>query len=174
MKIYLHTTLLIFFCGTTLSPATAQYYEQSAGVRLGGSYGLTYKKFFNEFEAVEFLFGGRQDGLQLTTMYMFNKPLNLSRNETFFLYYGGGGHLGYEKYPTKTLYNFTSPPFREYYFENQSYFSMGIDGIIGAEYRFLTAPLTIGLDVKPFFTFIGFRFTRTDFWDTSLSVKYVF
>ena len=51
---------------------------------------------------------------------------------------------------------------------------MGIDGIIGIEYRFLTAPITIGLDMKPYFSFIGFRYVETQFWDTSLSVKYVF
>lgn len=179
MRRKVHLLLIIIITGViTLSQVKAQYYEHSAGIRLGGSYGLTYKKFFNESDAVEFLLGGRQDGLQLTATYQFNKPLNLSRNETFFLYYGAGGHLGYEKYPTKSLYNYPNnfpvPAIAEFYYENRSYFSMGIDAIIGLEYRFLTAPLTIGLDIKPYFSYIGYRYTRTDFWDTSLSVKYVF
>ena len=178
MRKYLYQSLFLIFFSALLFPAKAQYYEQSAGIRLGGSYGLTYKKFFNETDAVEFLFGGRQDGLQLTITYQFNKPLNLSRNETFFLYYGAGGHVGYEKYPTKSLYPLNDQPFiqpfSEFYYEHRSYFSMGIDALIGMEYRFLTAPLTIGLDIKPYFSFIGYRYTRTDFWDTSLSVKYVF
>lgn len=174
MKKFFQIIFVVFLMGT-IPAATlkAQYYEHSAGIRLGGSYGLTYKKLFNEVDAVEFLFGGREDGLQLTTTYQFNKPLNLSRNETFVLYYGAGGHLGYEKYPTKTL-NVQNPPFQEFYYEKRTYFSMGVDAIVGIEYRFLTAPITIGLDIKPYFSFIGFRYTRTDFWDTSLSVKYVF
>lgn len=156
-----------------LTPAQAQYYEQSAGIRLGGSYGLTYKKFFNELDAVEFLIGGRDDGIHLTTTYQFNRPLNLSRNETFFLYYGAGAHLGYEKYSIKILVE--SPPNEnDFFYGNQSYFSMGVDAIVGLEYRLLTAPITIGLDIKPYLSFIGFRYTRVDFWDTSLSVKYVF
>jgi hypothetical protein len=111
--------------------------------------------------------------MHLTATYQFNKPLNLSRNETFFLYYGAGGHVSYEKYSTKTLIN-SQPPESEFIYENRSYFSMGVDAIVGLEYRLLTAPITIGLDIKPYFSFIGFRYTRTDFWDTSLSVKYVF
>ena len=175
MRKYLYLILISFFvCAIFNTKTKAQYYEHSAGIRLGGSYGLTYKKFFNETDAVEFLLGGREDGLQVTATYQFNKPLNLSRNETFFLYYGAGGHIGYEKYPTKSLYDFPSPPSSEFYYSNKSYFSMGIDAIVGIEYRLLTVPLTIGLDIKPYFSYIGYRYTRTNFWDTSLSVKYVF
>jgi hypothetical protein len=173
MKKYLQTLLIVSFIGVFLTPAQAQYYEQSAGIRLGGSYGLTYKKFFNEIDAIEFLFGGREEGIHLTITYQFNKPLNLSRNETFFLYYGVGGHTGFEKYPTKTLINSQAPE-SEFIYENKSHFTMGVDAIVGLEFRLLTAPITIGLDMKPYFSFIGFRYTRTDFWDTSLSVKYVF
>ena len=173
MKKYLQLILIMLCIGLFLAPANAQYYEQSAGIRLGGSYGLTYKKFFNELDAFEFLLGGREDGIHLTGTYQFNKPLNLSRNETFFLYYGAGGHIGYEKYSTKTLIN-SQPPESQFVYENRSYFSMGVDAIVGLEYRLLTAPITIGLDMKPYLSCIGFRYTRTDFWDTSLSVKYVF
>ena len=174
MKKYFQFLLIIFLLSFFLPSAKAQYYEHSAGIRLGGSYGLTYKKFFNEKDAFEILFGGRDDGLHLTTTYQFNKPLNLSRNETFFLYYGAGGHLGYEKYKTKVLYSPSSNTSQEFYYENRSYFSMGVDAIVGLEYRFLSAPLTIGLDIKPYLSYIGYRYIRTDFWDTSLSVKYVF
>jgi len=171
-RISIFIGLLACIAGTS----QAQYYIHSAGIRLGGSYGFTYKKFFDQNQAFEFLFGGRNTGIQLTGTYQYYKPLNLSKNETFFIFYGGGGHIGYEKYPVKTL-NPGPPadPFvRSFHYEEKSFFSMGIDGIFGVEYRFLTAPLTLGLDIKPFFSFIGFRYTRTEFWDTSLSVKYVF
>jgi hypothetical protein len=147
----------------------AQYYLHSAGIRIGGSYGLTYKNFFNEKQAVEFLVGGREGGMHVTTTFQFNKPLNLSKNETFFLYYGGGGHIGFQDYAVKVLDTYTG--FR---YQNETFFSMGVDAIIGLEYRFLTAPITIGLDIKPYFTFIGFRYTKANFWDASLSVKYTF
>lgn len=164
-KLYIIAIILL----ALVFESKAQYYLNSAGIRIGGSYGLTYKKFFNQTQALELLLGGRKGGMHLTTTFQFNKPLNLSKNETFFLYYGGGAHLGFQDYQTKILDSFSV--FR---YENQTYFSMGIDAILGVEYRFLTAPITIGLDLKPYFTFIGFRYTDANFWDTSLSVKYTF
>jgi len=170
MKKYLQICLLTVSLGACFSESTAQYYMNSAGIRIGGSYGLTYKKFFNQSQAFELLLGGRKGGMHVTGTFQFNKPLNLSKNETFFLYYGGGGHIGFQDYQTKVLDSFGG----SFRYETQPYFSMGIDAIMGLEYRFLTAPITIGLDLKPYFTFIGFRFTNAEFWDTSLSVKYTF
>ncbi len=169
MKKTLQIGLLILSICTLASESKAQYYLNSAGIRIGGSYGLTYKKFFNQSQAFELLLGGRHNGMHVTGTFQFNKPLNLSKNETFFLYYGGGGHIGFQDYNTKILDSQS-----DYRYENQTYFSMGIDVIMGVEYRFLTAPITIGLDLKPYFSFIGFRYTTADFWDTSLSVKYTF
>lgn len=169
LKIGFFTIVLLVFSKQTF----AQYYLRSAGVRIGGSYGLTYKKFFDEVQAFEVLLGSRKGGMQLTGTFQINKPLNLSKNETFFLYYGGGAHLAFQDYQTKVL-DSVNPPGGDFHYENQTYFAMGVDAIIGMEYRFLTAPITIGLDLKPYFTFIGFRYTNANFWDTSFSVKYVF
>ena len=165
----LYLVFLVIIISVCTSEVHAQYYLNSAGVRIGGSYGLTYKKFFNEQQAVEFLIGGRNGGMHLTTTFQFNKALSLSKNEVFFLYFGGGGHIGFQDYSTKVLDSNTG-----FQYQNQTYFSMGIDAIVGVEYRFLTAPITIGLDIKPYFSFIGFRYTNQNFWDTSLSVKYTF
>ena len=175
-RFYAIAFLTVITMAFSTGQAAAQYYEHSAGIRLGGSYGFTYKTFFDEQESIELLLGGRNDGLHLTGTFQFNRPLNLSKNETFFFYYGGGAHAGYEKYPTKVIDTVdpTDPGASTFRYENQNYFTMGIDLIVGIEYRFLTAPITIGLDIKPYFSYIGFRYTRSQFWDTSLSVKYVF
>lgn len=45
---------------------------------------------------------------------------------------------------------------------------MGVDGIAGVEYRF-TAPITLGFNIKPRFSFIGMRFTNFEFWDASFT-----
>lgn len=103
MKNITRISIFIGLFACIAGTSQAQYYIHSAGIRLGGSYGFTYKKFFDENQAFEFLFGGRNTGIQLTGTYQYYKPLNLSKNETFFIFYGGGGHIGYEKYPVKTL-----------------------------------------------------------------------
>ncbi len=148
-------------------------YDQSAGVRLGWTSSLTFKKFMLEDEALEILVSGRRQGVQLTMLYEFHEPMELSFNENFFVYYGIGGHMGYEKYGDldKTLTSIDPPRF---VFDERSYFIMGVDGILGIEYRWLSVPITIGFDIKPYFSFIGLRHTRTQFWDSGISFKYIF
>lgn len=148
-------------------------YQQSGGVRLGHTAGLTFKKFMIEEEALEILVSGRRDGLQLTTIYTFHKPMEFSFNENFFLYYGVGAHVGYERYDrfSKTLISVEPPAFE---FRDRTFFVMGADAILGIEYRWLSVPITVAFDLKPYFTFIGMRYTNGRFWDSAISFKYIF
>ncbi len=147
--------------------------ERAAGVRLGHTSGVTYKKFIGENEAFELLLSGRNEGTQFTALYEFHKPLEVSFDDNFYFFYGIGGHLGFEQYNdlNKVLVS-EDPP--EFVFEDKSYFVMGFDIVAGVEYRYLSAPLTIGFEVKPYFNFIGFRHTKSHFWDAAISLKYVF
>jgi hypothetical protein len=148
-------------------------YERSAGVRLGVTSGMTFKKFMGNEEALEVIVSGRRDGIQLTTLYEFHEPMELSFNENFYAYYGLGGHVGYENYDrlNKTV---ISSDLSQFIFEDKSYFVIGADAILGIEYRWLSVPCTIGFDVKPYFNFIGLRYTQYRFWDSAVTFKYVF
>lgn len=151
----------------------AQQYDRSAGVRLGGSLGLTFKKFVVDEQAVEAIVSNRKKGIQLTLMYLMHQPMHVSFNENFYFYYGAGGHVGSERHGgiNKVLYN-VDPP--EYYYTDKNYLTMGIDAIIGIEYRMLSVPITLSLDLKPYINYIGFRELDADFWDASIAIKYVF
>lgn len=105
---------------------------------------------------------------------MWNTPLNIGENEQFFFYYGGGAHIGYVKRSNKVLYFPGEESSPSFYYEDKAYFEMGVDAILGLEYRFLSIPLTIALDTKPYFSFQGFRYTKADFWDSSFAIKYTF
>lgn len=156
------------------SSAMAQsMYEQSTGIRLGHTAALTFKKFMIEEEAIEVMLSGRKDGLQLTTLYTFHKPMEFSFNENFFLYYGVGAHVGYENYDrfSKTLISLEPPAFE---FRDRTFFVMGADALLGIEYRWLSVPITVSFDLKPYFTFIGMRYTDGRFWDSAISFKYIF
>lgn len=148
-------------------------YEKSAGLRLGNTSGLTFKKFTTEKEAIELILSGRNEGMQFTMMYLFHQPMEFSFNENFYVHFGLGGHLGYERFSdiAKTLTNETGDSF---VFEDKSFFVMGIDANLGIEYRWLEVPITVGFDTKPIFNFIGMRYTRASFWDAGISFKYVF
>ncbi len=153
----------------------AQTYEHSAGVRLGNTAGLTYKKFLIDEQAIEILLSGRNEGLQVTVSYLTHKPLEFSFNSNFYVFYGVGAHIGLEHF--NNLNKSIVPDgngLNTFVFDNRNYFTMGIDGTVGIEYRWLSVPITISFDIKPYFNYIGMRFTRTKFWDAGLSFKYIF
>ncbi|GAB4248750.1 MAG: hypothetical protein Tsb0034_28140 [Ekhidna sp.] len=150
-----------------------QLYEKSGGIRLGYTSGLTYKKFVTEDEAVELILSGRNDGMQFNVIYQFHEPMEFSFNDRFYLHYGVGGHVGYEKFDdlAKVLSNAEGD---EFIYDERSFFTIGVDGNLGIEYRWLEIPATFGFDLKPYFNFIGMRHTKAKFWDAAISFKYVF
>ena len=169
MRYFLALTLIGFF----FVSFGQQNYEKSSGIRLGTTSGLTFKKFVTESEAIELLLSGRNEGMQITAMYLFHQPMEFSFNENFYVHYGLGGHVGYERFDdlSKVLINSTGD---EFAFEDKSFFVMGVDASLGIEYRWLEVPITIGFDIKPIFNFIGMRYTKAQFWDSGISFKYVF
>lgn len=168
-KIILSCVFVLGVVATLAQPT----YDRSAGVRLGVTSGMTFKKFMAPEESLEVILSGRRDGIQLTTLYEFHEPMELSFNENFYAFYGLGGHVGYESYDrlNKTIVSADNSTF---IFENKSYFVIGADAIIGLEYRWLSVPCTLGFDVKPYFNFIGLRYTQYRFWDSAITFKYVF
>jgi len=173
--------LLAIILGCCWTGIYAQYYEQAVGLRLGGSGGVTYKKYFTEFNSVELLLSGRNGGIQLTGLSSITKQLDI--NENLFLVYGYGAHLGYERLqaPTRgihvnhSFYPLKGPPetVNNVFVNSRRYFALGFDGTVGLEYRF-AAPFTVGLDIKPFFNFLGFRYARVHFGDVALTTRFTF
>jgi len=174
-RILLKFTLLVLLI-FPLSDVNGQYYLRSAGLRMGGSSGFTYKKFFNETEAMEVLLSGRNKGIQISLLYMENREMDISFSDNLFFYFGAGVHLGLEK-KDRLIRLYKPPPISDQFdiiHGEKSFFAIGIDGIAGVEYRLLGFPLTIGLDIKPYFNFVGMRNLDFRFWDTALSIKYTF
>ncbi len=169
----MHRLILGVLMITLSSVIFAQDYKHSAGLRLGHTSAITYKDFLVNDEAVELLLSGRRDGLQLTTIYTFHKPLEFEFNENFYLFYGLGAHVGYEEYSgfDKVLTSAEPPRLA---FERRTYFVMGADALVGVEYRWLSVPATVGFDIKPYFTFIGMRYIDGRFWDAAITFKYIF
>ena len=164
-----------FVCLLILLPlfGMGQYFQHSAGLRLGGTSGITYKTFMNDNQGIQFLLSGRASGVQATITYQYYKPLNIGKYDTFFLYYGPGGHAGIERHSNQVLV--TNEPYQPYtYYEDRTQFVMGVDAIVGIEYRLIPVPLVIGFDIKPYLNFIGMRELEFRFWDAALTVKYAF
>ncbi|MDH5610277.1 MAG: hypothetical protein OEY56_12445 [Cyclobacteriaceae bacterium] len=148
-------------------------YLQSGGIRLGHSSGFTLKKFIVGEEAIEVLLSGRKEGCQLTAMYLFHEPMEIAFSENFYVFYGIGGHAGYERHFGKNKVLVNTNPY-EYVFADKSYFVIGADLVLGLEYRWLSVPVSLGFDVKPYFNYMGMRYIDARFWDSAISFKYIF
>ena len=161
-------TALLFLL--VMISAKAQMYKHSVGVRAGYSHTVTLKYFYNDQEAVELMAGERNGGLQITGLYQFNRPMKLAITDMLYAYYGAGIHVGYELFPVAN----DNTAVNNIFTNNQPLFVMGVNTILGVEYRWLAIPITIGLDVKPYFQMVDMRYGDTKFWDVGASVKYVF
>jgi len=153
----------------------AQEYKNSAGFRLGKTDGFTYKRFLSENGAVEFMlgFGGYDEGMRAYTNYQWHYQIPAHFTDNLYLYYGVGGHVGYLKANlSKEYYENDSTIVTEN--EEKSYYTIGVDGIVGLEYRIFTVPLTVSFELKPYFDFYALRYTKFEFWDFGFTVKYIF
>ena len=152
----------------------SQEYKTGMGLRGGWTSGLTFKQFIKEDRAIELIFSSgwrRWQGYQITALYEVHKGA-FTKDEVkgFFWFYGGGAHFGggykYEHWhPTGTWTG---------YWHKHGYNSFGVDLVFGLEYKIEEVPITLGVDVKPFFEFATDPEASFGFWDSALSIRFVF
>ena len=140
---------LLFFT-LLFTGVKAQGYEWGVGLRGGYSYGLTAKYNLNAANSLEGILAFNK-GVHFTGLYQFNMPVI---NEGFRFYYGFGGNIGSWKNNDK------------------SKFTVGIDGIVGLEYKLKRLPLLLSIDYKPCLNLIGHsKFLAADF---AFSARFTF
>ncbi len=154
----------------------AQNIESQAGIRLGGTTALTYRKMFSNLEAFEVMMSGRERGLQITGLYEKHKPMAMSLGENFYGYYGFGAHLGYVQSEPVILRSDSSGQFQYQIIDirRKTFFTMGLDAIVGVEYHIYSIPMAIAVDFKPAVELIGMRYLRSRVFDFGVSAKYIF
>lgn len=138
----------------------------SLGVRGGEPLGITAKYFISDLHAVEGIVSFWPWGPGITGLYEIHAAA--FDVEGLFLYYGGGAHVrqfrggrwGNRIHTSDFRYTYRGA-------------AIGIDAIVGMEYKLPPIPITISLDLKPMieFTTAGKAFLGMD---PGLSVRYVF
>ena len=133
--------LIFLFSGL----AMAQSYDFAIGIRSGGTSGLTLKKNYGA-SAIEGIVGFWHDGFSVTGLWEKNK---MAFNEPGFnWYYGFGGHLA--------VYgdNFDGKAGPSWYHHPHEFdgsdLGLGVDGIVGLEYKIPEVPIAVSLDLKPY------------------------
>lgn len=121
----------------------AQDYKTAIGLRAGETSGLTIKHFIGGSSALEGIIGLWSHGLSLTLLYEKHQGVG---GKGLNLYYGAGGHVAFET----GYYSWYYHKNKRYYDHRHGHVGLGIDGVLGLEYKFPPVPIAISLDIKPF------------------------
>ena len=139
-------------------------YNTAIGLRAGYYPGLTIKHFFNGNKAFEGIVHFRYHGVGFTGLYEVH-VVAFKVPELHF-YYGIGGHIGF--YDGHYYYKIKHG---DYIYYDDRTTSIGIDGILGLEYKIPGIPFVVGADVKPFFDIVE---PGPGYWDGALNIRFTF
>lgn len=121
---------------------TGTDYQTALGVKIWNGAGITLKHFTNGNKAIEGIGYFYRRGFRLTGLYEIHGDISGAPGLKWYV--GPGAHLGF--------YN------DKYYDDNN--IVLGIDGVLGLDYKFGTAPINLSLDWQPSFEFasdLGFN-----------------
>jgi hypothetical protein len=144
----------------TLSKSTAQqnntfnspYYKTAIGIKFYPT-GITLKHFIAEGRALEFVGFFYNEGARITGLYEFH--YNIPGVEGLKWYVGPGAHIA--------LYNN----------KHGGFTSVGVDGIIGLDYKINNAPINVSVDYQPSIQLTDFYGDRFTGWG-GLAIRYTF
>lgn len=150
--------------GPKLAQNTTSYHT-AVGLRVGGTSGLTIKQFLGQSAALEGILGLWNHGLSATLLYERYAPTGAPGLNW---YYGAGGHVAFD---TGHTVHFRGHHYYNKYRHDE--LGLGIDGILGIEYKIPPVPFAVSVDMKPFMEFT----TSGDVWlslDPSIGIKLTF
>ncbi|MBU2020435.1 MAG: hypothetical protein KJ941_12375 [Bacteroidetes bacterium] len=162
MKAAVLTIALIF--GLSHNYTAQLNYNTAIGLRAGGTSGLTIKQALGGNRAFEGIIGVWNYGFTVTGLYEIYVPTSASGLNW---YYGAGGHLA-----ANTGYYYWYDSRRDKYYKNGG-LGLGLDGVIGIEYKIPKAPIAFSLDLKPFIEFNNYGSFYSAL-DPGLGVKVAF
>lgn len=148
--------------------AFSQDFRYAAGIRAGYTGGIEFRIYTDELNSYKFLLGSRQDGAVIHAFKEFHRPGLFSFTDQLNFVYGGGLHVGYERWDQRFYRTNAS-----YYVTNTDFIA-GIDGLAGLEYLFLEIPISLGIEVKPYFDLFGREVFDLQLFDFAFTVKYHF
>ena len=137
---------------------TSNPYKKAIGVKMYPS-AITYKQFNQQNKAVEILGYFTLDGFRATVLFEKYSPIADVDNLSWYI--GYGGHLGLWSEEWKK-----SNP------NHSAGIALGVDGILGLDYKIKNAPLNLSIDWQPSFNFVGSSYFESG-W-AGIGVRYTF
>ncbi|MFN2440842.1 MAG: hypothetical protein ABR503_16675 [Chitinophagaceae bacterium] len=124
----------------------AQDYQSAIGLRLGSPLAASYKFFISDQGAVELYLGFRSYSIGYTFLnpgVMYQHHFPISGIDGLYWYVGGG--------VSAFLYNY-----KDTFGPAGDGFGLGINGVLGLDYKFADAPINLSADWVPTFFISGY------------------
>lgn len=146
----------------------AQGYTKSIGIRGGFSSGFEYRFFTDDVNSYKLLLSTRNQGVQLHAFKEFHQYQLFSFTDQLVFFFGAGAHVGFESWDVVKYRN------NMRWYDTKTAVIAGLDGLAGLEYVFYEAPVSIGIEVKPYFDLFGQEFFDVQLFDFAFTIKYLF
>ncbi len=140
MKKLLFSVCILFAVASFAQGPGASNYQTALGAKISSGVAFTYKKFVTNSNALEGQVMFFNEGIRFAGLYEFHF-FNIPGVDGLGWYVGPGVHTGFWKARYKTKYN--------------SAVDIGIDGVIGLDYKIPNAPVNLSLDWQPGFSILG-------------------
>ena len=116
-------------------------YKKAIGFKLNPG-AISYRSFYTRNKAVEGIGFISLDGFQLTILNEKYTPFTNAENLTWYIGYGGHFNLWSEKY------KLNNP-------SKSAGVAVGVDGMLGLDYKLKNTPINLSVDIQPAFNFVG-------------------
>ena len=146
----------------------SQGFKQAAGIRAGLTGGLEYRIYTDDLNSYKFLLGSRERGVLVHAIKEFHRYDLFTFTDQLNFVFGAGVHIGYERWDQQ-YYNYNTS-----YYVTRTAFIAGLDGLAGLEYMFHDVPISLGLEVKPYFDLFGREMFDFQLFDFAFTAKYHF
>lgn len=125
--------LIVSFAQAQNSNSNGQRYQTALGVKVWDGGGISFKHFVSDKNALEFIGYFWNQGTRITGLYEIHGPINNAGGLKWYI--GPGAHIGF------------------YNSKNGNGSFIGVDGVLGLDYKFNGAPINMSLDWQPSFEF---------------------
>ncbi len=135
-KIILSALVVLFIVSISQAQnnsTNSSSYKNALGVKVLDGGGITFKHFVSGNNALEFIGFFWNRGTRITGLYEIHGPISGATGLKWYI--GPGAHIGF--YNTK--------------YGDASF--IGLDGVLGLDYKFKGAPINMSIDWQPSFEF---------------------
>ncbi len=159
MKRFILTAFLFLgVLGIANAQNTGSTYKTALGIKFYPG-GITLKSFIKPDVALEGIGYFYSDGFRITGLYEFHGDITGVNGLKWYV--GPGAHIGFWNDTWKTKYP-----------DRNGGAAIGIDGVLGLDYKFTGAPINMSLDWQPSFNFVGYNYFEGG-WG-GLAIRYTF